>query len=123
MLVIGTVVDDAIVVVEAVQAKLDGGCRSSYEATVSAMGEITSAVITTTIVFMAVFIPTSFLGGTSGTFYMQFGLTMGRGGGHLHHQCPDALSGALRPADEAGDGRQGFRGAASTLPSTLPSPV
>lgn len=76
VLVIGTVVDDAIVVVEAVQAKLDGGCRSSYEATVSAMGEITSAIITTTIVFMAVFIPTSFLGGTSGTFYMQFGLTM-----------------------------------------------
>lgn len=76
VLVIGTVVDDAIVVVEAVQAKFDGGCRSSYEATVSAMGEITSAIITTTIVFMAVFIPTSFLGGTSGTFYMQFGLTM-----------------------------------------------
>lgn len=75
VLVIGTVVDDAIVVVEAVQVKLDGGC-SSYEATTSAMTEITSAIITTTIVFMAVFIPTAFLGGTSGTFYMQFGLTM-----------------------------------------------
>lgn len=76
VLVIGTVVDDAVVVVEAVQTKLDGGCRSAYEAVESAMGDITSAIITTTVVFMAVFIPTSFLGGTSGTFYMQFGLTM-----------------------------------------------
>lgn len=76
VLVIGTVVDDAIVVVEAVQVKLDDGNRSPYEATTSAMSEITSAIITTTIVFMAVFIPTAFLGGTSGTFYMQFGLTM-----------------------------------------------
>lgn len=76
VLVIGTVVDDAIVVVEAVQVKLDGDNRSPYEATTSAMSEITSAIITTTIVFMAVFIPTAFLGGTSGTFYMQFGLTM-----------------------------------------------
>ena len=76
VLVIGTVVDDAIVVVEAVQTKFDEGYRSAYLATVDAMGGITSALITTTFVFMAVFIPVSFMGGTTGTFYTQFGLTM-----------------------------------------------
>lgn len=76
VLVIGTVVDDAIVVVEAVQAKFDEGCRSAYDATVGAMNGITSALVTTTFVFMAVFIPVSFIGGTTGTFYTQFGLTM-----------------------------------------------
>ena len=76
VLVIGTVVDDAIVVVEAVQAKFDEGYKSSYLATVDAMGGITSALITTTFVFMAVFIPVCFIGGTTGTFYTQFGLTM-----------------------------------------------
>ena len=76
VLVIGTVVDDAIVVVEAVQAKFDEGYKSSYLATIDAMGGITSALITTTFVFMAVFIPVSFMGGTTGTFYTQFGLTM-----------------------------------------------
>lgn len=76
VLVIGTVVDDSIVVVEAVQAKFDEGYKSPYEATVDAMGGITAAIITTTLVFMAVFIPVSFMGGTTGTFYTQFGLTM-----------------------------------------------
>ena len=76
VLVIGTVVDDSIVVVEAVQAKFDDGYKSPYKATVDAMGGITSAIITTTLVFMAVFIPVSFMGGTTGTFYTQFGLTM-----------------------------------------------
>ena len=76
VLVIGTVVDDAIVVTEAVQAKFDDGYTSAYDATVDAMDGLTSALFTTTTVFMAVFIPVSFLGGTSGTFYMQFGLTM-----------------------------------------------
>lgn len=76
VLVIGTVVDDAIVVVEAVQAKFDEGYRSSYLATIDAMDGITSALVTTTFVFMAVFIPVSFIGGTTGTFYTQFGLTM-----------------------------------------------
>lgn len=76
VLVIGTVVDDAIVVVEAVQAKFDEGIRSPYKATTSAMDGISAAIITTSMVFMAVFIPTSFMGGTSGTFYTQFGLTM-----------------------------------------------
>ncbi len=76
VLVIGTVVDDAIVVVEAVQAKFDEGVRSPYKATVEGMKGITAALLTTTIVFMAVFIPVSFMGGTTGTFYTQFGLTM-----------------------------------------------
>lgn len=76
VLVIGTVVDDSIVVVEAVQARFDEGYTSAYHATVDAMGGLTSALMTTTVVFMAVFIPVSFMGGTTGTFYTQFGLTM-----------------------------------------------
>ncbi len=76
VLVIGTVVDDAIVVVEATQTKFDDGEKSPYLATIGAMKEVTSALITTTIVFMAVFIPVSFMGGTTGKFYTQFGLTM-----------------------------------------------
>lgn len=76
VLVIGTVVDDSIVVVEAVQARFEEGYSSAYRATVDAMGGLTSALMTTTIVFMAVFIPVSFMGGTTGTFYTQFGLTM-----------------------------------------------
>lgn len=76
VLVIGTVVDDAIVVVEAVQAQFDEGIRSPYQATTRAMDGIATAIVTTSLVFMAVFVPTSFMGGTSGTFYMQFGLTM-----------------------------------------------
>ena len=76
VLVIGTVVDDAIVVTEAVQAKFDEGYTNAYDATIAAMDGLTSALFTTTTVFMAVFIPVSFLGGTSGTFYTQFGLTM-----------------------------------------------
>lgn len=76
VLVIGTVVDDAIVVVEAVQAKFDEGEHSPYKATTGAMDGIAAAIVTTSLVFMAVFIPSSFMGGTSGTFYMQFGLTM-----------------------------------------------
>ena len=74
--VIGTVVDDAIIVVEAVQARFDVGYRSSYMASIDAMKGISNAVITSSLVFMAVFIPVSFMGGTSGTFYTQFGLTM-----------------------------------------------
>lgn len=76
VLVIGTVVDDAIVVVEAVQAKFDAGYQKRYDATVDAMGGITSAIITTSLVFMCVFVPVCFMGGTSGTFYTQFGVTM-----------------------------------------------
>lgn len=76
VLVIGTVVDDAIVVVEAVQARFDVGYRSSYIASIDAMKGISNAVISSSLVFMAVFIPVSFMSGTSGTFYTQFGLTM-----------------------------------------------
>ena len=76
VLVIGTVVDDAIVVVEAVQAKLDGSGLTTYNATIEAMHGITSALVTTTLVFMAVFVPVCFIGGVTGTFYTQFGLTM-----------------------------------------------
>ena len=77
VLVIGTVVDNSIVVVEAVQAQYDRGYTSSaYRATIDAMGGLTTALLTTTIVFMAVFIPVCFMGGTTGTFYTQFGLTM-----------------------------------------------
>jgi len=76
VLVIGTVVDDSIVVVEAVQARFDAGCRSSHKAAVDAMGGLTSALFTTTLVFMVIFIPVSFMGGTNGIFYKQFGLTM-----------------------------------------------
>ena len=76
VLAIGTVVDNAIVVVEAVQAKLEVGYRSSFHATVDAMDGISSAILTSTLVFMAVFIPVSMTGGTSGVFYTQFGITM-----------------------------------------------
>lgn len=76
VLVIGTVVDDAIVVVEAVQSRFDVGYKSSYMASIDAIKGISNAVITSSLVFMAVFIPVSFMGGTSGTFYTQFGLTM-----------------------------------------------
>ena len=76
VLAIGTVVDDAIIVVEAVQARFDAGYKSSYMATIDAMSGISSAIITSTLVFMAVFIPVAMMGGTSGVFYTQFGLTM-----------------------------------------------
>ncbi len=76
VLAIGTVVDNAIVVVEAVQAKLEKGYHSSFHATVDAMDGISAAILTSTIVFMAVFIPVSMMGGTSGIFYTQFGITM-----------------------------------------------
>jgi HAE1 family hydrophobic/amphiphilic exporter-1 len=80
VLVIGTVVDDAIVVVEAVQARLESGSAGeagdAKSMTEEAMKKITSALITTTLVFMAVFVPVCFIGGVTGTFYTQFGLTM-----------------------------------------------
>ena len=76
VLAIAIVVDDAIVVVEAVHAKLDEGYQSSRQASIDAMGEIGSAIISITLVMMLVFIPVSFMPGTSGVFYRQFGLTM-----------------------------------------------
>lgn len=76
VLAIGTIVDDAIIVVEAVQVRFDEGYRSPYKASVDAMSGISSAIVTSTLVFMAVFVPVSFMGGTSGVFYTQFGITM-----------------------------------------------
>ncbi len=76
VLAIAIVVDDAIVVVEAVHAKLDQGYKSSRKASIDAMNEIAGALISITLVMMLVFIPVSFMGGTSGVFYRQFGLTM-----------------------------------------------
>lgn len=76
VLAIAIVVDDAIVVVEAVHAKLDQGYKSSRKASIDAMSEIASALISITLVMMLVFIPVSFMSGTSGVFYQQFGLTM-----------------------------------------------
>ena len=76
VLAIGTVVDDAIVVVEAVQAKFDEGYRSPVLAADDAMKGVSSAILTSTIIFMAVFIPVAMMGGTSGAFYAQFGITM-----------------------------------------------
>ena len=76
VLAIGTVVDDAIVVVEAVMGKLEKGVPDAVEATRQAMSEVSVAVISCTLVFMAVFIPVTFMGGTSGTFFTQFGITI-----------------------------------------------
>ena len=76
LLAIAIVVDDAIVVVEAVHAKLDQGYKSSLTASIDAMNEISSAIISITLVMASVFIPVSFIGGTTGTFYREFGITM-----------------------------------------------
>ncbi|MBO4430525.1 MAG: efflux RND transporter permease subunit [Bacteroidaceae bacterium] len=76
VLAIGTVVDDAIVVVEAVMAKMEGGISDAREATRQAMSEVSVAVVSCTLVFMAVFVPVTFMPGTSGTFFTQFGVTI-----------------------------------------------
>ena len=76
LLAIAIVVDDAIVVVEAVHAKLDQGYKSALTASIDAMNEISGAIISITLVMASVFIPVSFIGGTSGTFYKEFGVTM-----------------------------------------------
>ncbi len=76
VLAIGIVVDDAIVVVEAVHAKMDTGMTNAKEAAIAAMGEIAPAIVSITLVMAAVFVPVSFIGGTSGIFFKQFGLTL-----------------------------------------------
>jgi len=76
VLAIGIVVDDAIVVVEAVHAKLDQGAKNAKEAAVSAMNEISTAIVSITLVMSAVFIPVTFITGTTGVFYKQFGITL-----------------------------------------------
>ena len=103
VLAIGTVVDDAIVVVEAVQSKFDVGYKSSYLATKDAMGDVTMAIISCTCVFMAVFIPVTFTGGTSGIFYTQFGITMATSVGismiSALTLCPALCAIMMRPSD------------------------
>ena len=76
VLAIGTVVDDAIVVVEAVMAKMENGVSDAREATRQAMNEVSVAVVSCTLVFMAVFVPVMFMPGTSGSFFTQFGVTI-----------------------------------------------
>ena len=76
VLAIGTVVDDAIVVVEAVMAKMEGGISDAKQATREAMSDVSVAVVSCTLVFMAVFIPVAFMPGTSGSFFTQFGVTI-----------------------------------------------
>ena len=102
VLAIGTVVDDAIVVVEAVQAKFDSGYTSPYLATKDALSDVTMAVISCTCVFMAVFIPVTFMGGTSGIFYTQFGITMATSVGLscicALTLCPALCAMMMRPA-------------------------
>jgi hydrophobe/amphiphile efflux-1 (HAE1) family protein len=113
VLAIGTVVDDAIVVVEAVQAKFDAGYTSPYEATKDAMNDVTMAVISCTFVFMAVFIPVSFMPGTSGVFYTQFGVTLATSVGisciSALVLCPALCALMMKPASE--ERRKGFFGA------------
>ena len=108
VLVIGTVVDNSIVVVEAVQARFDLGYKSKYKATVDAMGGLTAALFTTTLVFMVIFIPISFIGGTSGVFYKQFGLTMAVAVGisfiNALTLSPALCAIMLRPNPEEGEG-------------------
>ncbi|MGN1263707.1 MAG: efflux RND transporter permease subunit [Prevotella sp.] len=103
VLAIGTVVDDAIVVVEAVQSKFDAGYKSPYLATKDAMGDVTMAIISCTCVFMAVFIPVTFMGGTSGIFYTQFGITMATAVGISMISalvlCPALCAMMMRPSD------------------------
>ena len=112
VLAIGTVVDDAIVVVEAVQAKFDAGYTSPYLATKDAMSDVTTAIISTTLVFMAVFIPVTFMGGTSGVFYTQFGVTLATSVGISAVSalvlCPALCAMMMRPQSE--ERRKGFFG-------------
>lgn len=110
VLAIGTIVDDAIIVVEAVQTRFDEGYRSPYKAAVDAMNGISSAIVTSTLVFMAVFVPVSFMGGTSGVFYTQFGVTMAVAVGisaiNALTLSPALCALILRPNEEIIEGRK-----------------
>ena len=120
VLAIGTVVDDAIVVVEAVMAKLESGKmqgspkEKAVQATREAMSEVSVAVISCTLVFMAVFIPVTFMSGTSGSFFTQFGVTIASSVG-LSCVCALVLCPALcalmmRPEEEADEAKKGWKG-------------
>lgn len=103
VLAIGIVVDDAIIVVEAVQAKYDIGYKSPYQAAKNGMADVSAAVVTCSIVFMAVFIPVCFMGGTSGVFYTQFGITMATSVGisliSAMTLCPALCAILMKPSD------------------------
>lgn len=110
VLAIGTVVDDAIVVVEAVMAKFEQGYTDAREATTDAMEEVRTAVVSCTLVFMAVFIPVTFMPGTSGTFFTQFGITMAAAVGlsmvNALTLCPALCAIMMRPDNE--NAKKGF---------------
>ncbi|MGQ1784636.1 efflux RND transporter permease subunit [Saccharicrinis sp. GN24d3] len=112
VLAIGTVVDDAIIVVEAVQAKIDAGYTSARQASIDAMGEISGAVVTSTLVMMAIFIPVSFTGGTTGIFFKQMGLTMafaiGISGINALTLSPALCALLLKPSGKHGEKKTSF---------------
>ena len=112
VLAIAIVVDDAIVVVEAVHAKLDVGYKSARKASIDAMGEIGGAIISITLVMMLVFIPVSFMPGTAGVFYQQFGLTMaiaiGFSAVNALTLSPALCAVFLKPHEEHGDKKTTF---------------
>ncbi len=111
VLAIGTVVDDAIVVVEAVMGKIESGVSDAVEATRQAMSEVSTAVISCTLVFMAVFIPVTFMPGTSGSFFTQFGVTIASSVG-LSCVCAlilcPALCALMMRADDNNDTHKGI---------------
>ncbi len=112
VLAIAIVVDDAIVVVEAVHAKLDVGYKSARRASIDAMGEIGGAIMSITLVMMLVFIPVSFMPGTSGVFYQQFGLTMaiaiGFSAVNALTLSPALCAVFLKPHEDHGDKKRNF---------------
>ncbi|HET8572812.1 MAG TPA: efflux RND transporter permease subunit [Edaphocola sp.] len=112
VLAIGIVVDDAIVVVEAVHAKLEGGAKNSTQATHSAMGEITGAIISITLVMASVFIPITFISGPTGVFYKQFGVTLiiaiAISALNALTLSPALCALFLKPPKEEGIGKKGF---------------
>ncbi|WP_291528523.1 efflux RND transporter permease subunit [Bacteroides sp. UBA939] len=112
VLAIAIVVDDAIVVVEGVHAKLDQGYKSARTASIDAMSELGGAIVSITLVMMSVFVPVSFMGGTAGTFYRQFGLTMAIAIGFSALNAltlsPALCAIFLKPHDESGKKKSTF---------------
>lgn len=112
VLAIAIVVDDAIIVVEGVHAKLDQGYKSAKEASIDAMNELSGAIVSITLVMMAVFVPVSFMTGTAGTFYRQFGLTMaiaiGLSALNALTLSPALCALLLKPHGEHGDKKMSF---------------
>ena len=106
VLVIGTVVDNSIVIVEAVHSRFEHGYKSPFQAAAYGTKDVAIAIITSSLVFMAVFIPVSFMGGTSGVFYRQFGLTMAVAVGistvNALTLCPAMCALMLRPKSTTG---------------------